>query len=60
MSRRNCHDNAVPESFFNLLKRERTRRRSYRTREEARQDVFALVPNHLTTDTKPGREAATQ
>jgi putative transposase len=26
MSRRgNCHDNAVAESFFNLLKRERTR-----------------------------------
>ena len=41
MSRRgNCHDNAVAESFFNLLKRERIRRRTYRTREEARQDVF--------------------
>ena len=34
MSRRgNCHDNAVAESFFNLLKRERIRRRTYRTRE---------------------------
>lgn len=31
MSRRgNCHDNAVAESFFNLLKRERIRRRVYR------------------------------
>lgn len=41
MSRRgNCHDNAVAESFFNLLKRERIRRRSYRTREDARRDVF--------------------
>lgn len=40
MSRRgNCHDNAVAESFFNLLKRERIRRRTYRTREEARKDV---------------------
>ena len=41
MSRRgNCHDNAVAESFFNLLKRERTRRRTYKTRADARQDVF--------------------
>jgi len=41
MSRRgNCHDNAVAESFFNLLKRERIRRRTYKTREEARRDVF--------------------
>jgi len=31
MSRRgNCHDNAVAESFFNLLKRERIRRRTYK------------------------------
>ena len=44
MSRRgNCHDNAVAESFFNLLKRERVRRRTYRTREEARQDVFDYI-----------------
>ena len=38
--RGNCWDNAVAESFFNLLKRERIRRRKYKTREEARQDVF--------------------
>lgn len=44
MSRRgNCHDNAVAESFFNLLKRERIRRRTYRTREEARRDVFEYI-----------------
>ena len=44
MSRRgNCHDNAVAESFFNLLKRERIRRRIYRTREEARRDVFEYI-----------------
>lgn len=44
MSRRgNCHDNAVAESFFNLLKRERIRRRTYRTREEARQHVFDYI-----------------
>lgn len=44
MSRRgNCHDNAVAESFFNLLKRERIRRRVYRSRDEARQDVFDYI-----------------
>ena len=36
----NCHDNAVAESFFSSLKRERIRRRTYKNREEARQDVF--------------------
>jgi putative transposase len=41
MSRRgNCQDKAVAESFFNLLKRERIRRRAYKTRTEARQNVF--------------------
>jgi len=44
MSRRgNCHDNAVAESFFNLLKRERIRRRTYKTREDARSDVFDYI-----------------
>ena len=44
MSRRgNCHDNAVAESFFQLLKRERIRRRTYLTREAARQDVFEYI-----------------
>lgn len=41
ISRRgNCHDNAVAESYFNLLKQEPIRRRTYRIRQEARQDVF--------------------
>ncbi len=44
MSRRaNCHDNAVAESFFNLLKRERIRRRTYKTRADARSDVFDYI-----------------
>jgi len=44
MSRRgNCHDNAVAESFFQLLKREEVRRRKYRTRDEARRDVFEYI-----------------
>ena len=39
MSRRgNCHDNAVAESFFQLLKR-----RIYPTREVARSDVFDYI-----------------
>jgi putative transposase len=54
MSRRgNCHDRAVgtplvretmakavAESFFQLLKRQRIRRRTYLTRDAARQDVL--------------------
>ena len=44
MSRRgNCHDNAVVASFFNLLKREYIRGRTYRSRDEARQDVFDYI-----------------
>lgn len=41
LSRRgNCHDNAVAESFFQLLKRERIRRQIYPTRQDARANVF--------------------
>ncbi len=44
MSRRgNCHDNAAAESFFQLLKRERIRRRTYLTRDAVRQDVFNYI-----------------
>lgn len=44
MSRRgNCYDNAVVESFFQLLKRERIKRRVYATREEARADIFDYI-----------------
>lgn len=42
MSRRgNCHDNAVAESFFSPLKR--IRRRTCKTREEVRQNVFDYI-----------------
>lgn len=41
--RGNCHDNAVAESFFQLLKRERSRLRIYLTREAARSDVFDYI-----------------
>lgn len=44
MSRRgNCHDNAVAESFFQLLKRERIRRKTYPTRDDARRDLFEYI-----------------
>jgi len=44
MSRRgNCHDNAVAESFFQLLKRERVQRKTYPTREQASIDVFDYI-----------------
>lgn len=44
MSRRgNCWDNAVAESFFGSLKRERVNRRNYKTVSEARADVFDYV-----------------
>jgi putative transposase len=44
MSRRgNCHDNAVAESFFQLLKRERIKRKIYATRADARQDIFDYI-----------------
>jgi len=44
MSRRGIgHDNAVAEGFFQLLKRERIWRRTYLTRDAARQDVFDYI-----------------
>jgi len=44
MSRRgNCYDNAVAESFFASLKTERIRRKIYKTRQEARSDVFEYI-----------------
>jgi len=44
MSRRgNCYDNAVAESFFQLLKRERIKRKTYKDRDEARQDIFNYI-----------------
>jgi transposase InsO family protein len=44
MSRKgNCYDNAVTESFFSTLKRERTHRRMYATRESARRSLFEYI-----------------
>lgn len=44
MSRRgNCWDNAVAESFFSSLKKERIKRQIYRTRDDAKSDVFDYI-----------------
>jgi putative transposase len=52
MSRRdNCHDNAVAESFFSLLKTERIKRKIYKTRSEARPEIF----NYIEFFYNPGR-----
>lgn len=46
MSRRgNCWDNAVAESFFSSLKKERIRKRIYKTRDLARADIFDYFYN---------------
>ena len=44
MSRKgNCYDNAVAESFFASLKKERVHHRRWRTREDARSDLFEYI-----------------
>ena len=39
----NCWDNAAMESFFSTLKTERISRKAYRTRDEAKADVFDYI-----------------
>ena len=39
----NVWDNAAMESFFSALKTARTERKTYRTRNEARADVFDYI-----------------
>ena len=44
MSRRgNCWDNAVAESFFSSLRKERIKRRIYKTRDMAKADIFECI-----------------
>jgi transposase InsO family protein len=38
-----CLDNAVAERFFGSLKRERTSKRYYLTRQEARDDIIDYI-----------------
>ena len=68
MSRRgNCHDNAVAESLFQLLKRERIKKKIYGTREEARSDIFDYIEmfynskrRHGSSDQMPPTEFENQ
>lgn len=39
----NCWDNAAMESFFSSLKTERTGNKTYRTRDQAKADVFDYI-----------------
>lgn len=39
----NCWNNAVAESFFSSLKKERIRKRIYKTRDLARADLFDYI-----------------
>ena len=44
MSRRgNCYDNAVVESFFSSMKKEKIRLRTFKTSEEARAEIFDYI-----------------
>tara|TARA_B100000315_G_C14581347_1_gene590640 strand:+ start:1403 stop:1621 length:219 start_codon:yes stop_codon:yes gene_type:complete len=39
----NCYDNAMAESFFKTLKTELIYQKRYKTREEAKQDIFEYI-----------------
>jgi putative transposase len=45
----NVWDNAAMESFFSSLKTERTARKVYRRRDEARADVFDYIERFYNT-----------
>lgn len=50
MSRRgNCWDNAVVESFFSSLKKERIKKRIYKTRDLARADISEYIESFYNT-----------
>jgi len=49
-----CYDNAVVESFFSTLKRERVKRRRYRTRDQARADIFDYIERFYNRERRHG------
>ena len=49
-----CYDNAVVESFFATLKRERVKRRQYRTRDDARADIFDYIERFYNRERRHG------
>ncbi len=68
MSRRgNCHDNAVAESFFSLLKKDRVKRKIYKTRDDAKSEISDYIEgfynprhNHSTNNGLSPEEAERQ
>ena len=51
MSRRgNCWDNAVAESFFSSLKKERIKKRIYATRDIAKADIYDYIERFYNRD----------
>lgn len=65
--RGNCYDNAVVESFLQLLKRERIKEKIYGTREEAPSNIFVHIEifynskrRHGSNDQIPPREYKNQ
>ena len=49
-----CYDNAVVESFFASLKRERVKRRKYCTRDDAKADVFDYIERFYNRERRHG------
>jgi len=45
----NCYDNAVMESFWGTLKNEWVHRQKYRTRAQAKSDIFAYIEGFYNT-----------
>lgn len=45
----NCYDNAVMESFFGTLKNEWVHHQKYRTRSQARTDIFSYIEGFYNT-----------
>ena len=62
MSRRgNCHDNAVAESFFANLKKEKIRQTRYKTCADARHAMFEYIqidPHRI--ETPAGEKSSTE
>lgn len=55
MNRRDkWHENAVSESFFQLLKRECVKRKIYKTRENARRGIFEFIEMFFNPKRKHG------
>lgn len=55
MSRRvNCHYNAIAESFFQLLKRERIKKKMQGTREEARSEILDYINMFYNSKSRRG------